>query len=127
MAEWVLDASAVIAFLRDEPGAALVEARLPRSIISTANLAEVASKLTDRGLASFEVRAILGGLSFEIAPVDAALGLRAGLLRREKRAFGLSLGDRMCLALAEREGLPALTADQAWAETPLGVEIIAIR
>lgn len=127
MAEWVVDASAVLAFLRDEPGGVLVEARLPRSIISSANLAEVASKLTDRGLAESEVRAILGGLSFEIAPVDAALGLRAGLLRSETRAFGLSLGDRMCLALAEREGLPAVTADRAWAETPLGVEIIAIR
>jgi len=127
VAEWVVDASAVLAFLRDEPGAVLVEARLPRSIISSANLAEVASKLTDRGLAESEVRAILGGLSFEIAPVDAALGLRAGLLRSETRAFGLSLGDRMCLALAEREGLPAVTADRAWAETPLGVEIIAIR
>jgi len=127
VAEWVVDASAVLAFLRDEPGGVLVEARLPRSIISSANLAEVASKLTDRGLAESEVRAILGGLSFEIAPVDAALGLRAGLLRSATRAFGLSLGDRMCLALAEREGLPAVTADRAWAETPLGVEIIAIR
>jgi PIN domain nuclease of toxin-antitoxin system len=123
----VVDASAVLAFLRDEPGAALVEARLPRSIISSANLAEVASKLTDRGLAESDVRAILGGLSFEIASVDAALGLRAGFLRRETLAFGLSLGDRMCLALAEREGLPAITADRAWAQTPLGVEIITIR
>jgi PIN domain nuclease of toxin-antitoxin system len=127
VAEWVLDASAVLAFLRDEPGAALVEARLPRSIISSANLAEVASKMTDHGILALDVRAILGGLSFEIAPVDGALGLRAGLLRRETRARGLSLGDRICLALAEREGLPALTSDRAWAEALLGVEIVAIR
>jgi len=127
VAEWVLDASAVLAFLRDEPGAALVEARLARSMISSANLAEVASKMTDRGIPALEVCAILGGLSFEIAPVDGALGLRAGVLRRETRAYGLSLGDRICLALAEREGLPALTSDRAWAEAALDVEIIAIR
>jgi len=127
VADWVLDASAVLAFLRDEPGAALVEARLPRSMISSANFAEVASKMTDRGVSGPDVRAILGALSFEIAPVDGALGLRAGLLRRETRAHGLSLGDRICLALAEREGLPALTSDRAWAETPLAVEIITIR
>jgi len=127
VAEWVLDASAVLAFLQDEPGAGSVEAKLQRSIISSVNLAEVVSKLTDRGLSTGDTRVMIGHLGFEIANVDAALGVRAGLLRRDTRAFGLSLGDRICLALAEREGLPALTTDRAWRGVPLDIEIIAIR
>ncbi len=127
MAEWVLDASAVLAFLQDEPGAGSVETKLQRSIISSVNLAEVVSKLTDRGLSTGDTRVMIGHLGFEIANVDAALGVRAGLLRRDTRALGLSLGDRICLALAEREGLPALTTDRTWRDVPLDIEIIAIR
>jgi PIN domain nuclease of toxin-antitoxin system len=127
VADWVLDASAVLAFLQDEPGAGSIEAKLQRSIISSVNLAEVVSKLTDRGLSTHDTRAMIGDLGFEIATVDAALGMRAGLLRRDTRAFGLSLGDRICLALAEREGLPALTRDGAWKGVPLDIEVITVR
>jgi PIN domain nuclease of toxin-antitoxin system len=50
----------------------------------------------------------------------------AGLMRRETRAVGLSLGDRACLALALRRGAVALTADRAWerAGSGAGVEVI---
>lgn len=49
------------------------------------------------------------------------------MLRPQTRGFGLSLGDRACLALARQANLPALTADQAWVELRIGVEIRALR
>ncbi|MBK6858533.1 MAG: VapC toxin family PIN domain ribonuclease [Microthrixaceae bacterium] len=35
---------------------------------------------------------------------------------RWRRGEGLSLGDRLCLALGHRLGLAVLTADQSWGE-----------
>lgn len=43
------------------------------------------------------------------------------------RSVGLSLGDRACLATAHRLGLPTLTADTAWSELELDLEIQLIR
>ena len=127
MADWVLDASAVLAFIQREPGGELVGERLLACAISSVNLAEVASKLVDRGLDPRDVATALGGLGFEVASPDAALALRAGVMRRETRALGLSLGDRFCLALAERNGRPAMTTDRAWARVPLPIQVELLR
>jgi ribonuclease VapC len=45
------------------------------------------------------------------------------------KPFGLSLGDRLCLALPRREKQPAVTTDRSWAEAgPLvGVTVQLIR
>ena len=123
----VLDASAVLACLQEEPGEEMVRDALPEALLSAANAAEVVAKLIDRGdsetLATFLV------LSFpcEIVSIDADLGLRAGRLHAATRKNGLSLGDCMCLALAQREGLPALTADRAWGSLSLGITVTLIR
>jgi PIN domain nuclease of toxin-antitoxin system len=62
-----------------------------------------------------------------VADFDAELAYRTGLLRRETRSFGLSLGDRACLALALREKLPVFTTDRRWRELRLGIEINVLR
>lgn len=63
-----------------------------------------------------------------VAP-DAALAHDIGMLVPATRAAGLSLGDRACLALARRLGVPALTAERRWAEVAgvAGVEVRLIR
>lgn len=127
MIESVLDASAILAFLGDEPGAAEVESRLARSMLSSANLAEVVTKLIERGATNELALDTVGSLGCEIVPIDEGLGLRAGTLHRDTRARGLSLGERLCMVLAEREALPAVTADRAWASLPLPIEVILIR
>lgn len=127
MSKVVLDASAVVALLRREPGAELVAEYVPDAIISAVNYAEVASRMADEGYSDEAVEAALDGLDLEIVPFDRVLALIAGGLRRSTRHLGLSLGDRACLALALTRGQPALTADRDWTECDVGVEVKLIR
>jgi PIN domain nuclease of toxin-antitoxin system len=122
-----MDASAVLAYLRGEPGGERVEARLLASMMSSVNLAEVVTKLIDRGMSADDARLVVSGLGCEIMAVDTGLGLRAGAMRQDTIGLGLSLGDRVCLALAERERLPVVTADRAWAALPAPIEVTLIR
>jgi PIN domain nuclease of toxin-antitoxin system len=129
----VLDASALLAHLNDEAGADQVEEVLVRgSAISAANLAEVLSKLSevDEDPASIVEslrRQGLFGTKLSIEPVTEEDAVTIARLYRATRTYGLSLGDRACLALAIRLGLPALTADRAWSRLKVGVKIETIR
>jgi ribonuclease VapC len=123
----VLDASAILAAYRDEPGAEVVREILGGSLVSAVNYSEVLSKTLDLG-DTFDVAVHkLLAMHFIVMPHDEVLALRAGELRQLTRSRGLSIGDRACLALAERERLPALTADRAWIGLDLPVEIRVIR
>jgi PIN domain nuclease of toxin-antitoxin system len=127
MAEAVLDASAVLALLQGEAGGDAVAEVLPRSVISTVNLAEVIAKLIDHGVSPADAEAILDTLPFEIAPASPADGRRAGSLHAQTRGRGVSLGDRFCLGLGQATSLPVFTADQAWARLGLALDIRLIR
>lgn len=127
MAEVVLDASAVLAHLRDEPGGDAVAEAMGEAVLSAVNLGEVVAKLVDLGAPDAVIGEVVMSLPCRIEPFDEALALRAGLLRRETAGQGLSLGDRACLALAMREGSPALTADRAWSRLDLPANVVLIR
>ncbi|WP_018264054.1 type II toxin-antitoxin system VapC family toxin [Methylobacterium sp. WSM2598] len=111
---YVLDASALLCLLFDEPGAARVEAVLHQACVSAANYAEVIGKLVDRGQSPEEAVADLRELDLEVIPLDRAQAEAAGGLRASTREAGLALGDRACLALAASRGAVAVTTDQAW-------------
>ena len=119
----VLDASALLALLQDEPGADAVASRLPNSAISAVNLSEVVAKLTERGVPAAELRQALDGMALDVRPFDTEAAYAAGSLRRATRTLGLSLGDRACLALAMQLDAVALTTDRAW----LGLPDVAVR
>lgn len=123
----VLDASAVLAVYFDEPGADQVQAILPGARLSSVNYTEVIGKLLDRGDALNGALRKLAAMGFHIVAHDAPLARRAGELRPLTRQLGLSLADRACLALAERERLPVLTADRKWSMLDLGIDIRLIR
>jgi PIN domain nuclease of toxin-antitoxin system len=129
----VLDASALLAYLREEPGAnAVAEAIAGGAAISTVNLAEVFSRAADRGADPAKLAAKLtqSGLldgAITVEPFTTSDAIDAARLRPLTRDAGLSLGDRACLALARRLGAPALTADTAWQEVAHGVELRPIR
>lgn len=128
MSEWVLDASVLLAYAYVEPGAERVrEAITGGAVVGAVNLAEVVTNLTDKGLSSEAIRNLIEGASVPVISFDEATAYDAGLLRRETRHLGLSLGDRACLALARQLGAPVLTADRAWRDLDVGVEIEVIR
>lgn len=123
----VLDASAVLALLNNEPGAAKVAAAMNGASISTVNLAEVAAKLSDYGMGQPDIENALGNLSLQIVPLDEAGAYASAALRQATQPGGLSLGDRCCLALGQTQGEEILTADRAWTRLGLSVAITAIR
>ena len=123
----VLDASALLTVLQGEPGAERVIEVLPDAIISAVNLAEVASKLQERGMPDDRVTANIEALELTVAPFDGRLAIEAGLLRASTRSAGLSLGDRACLALARSLNATAVTTDSAWEALDIGVRIEFVR
>lgn len=129
MSEVVLDASALLALLRDEAGAAKVAEHIVDARMSSVNYAEVVSHFMHAGMPPDQVDAMLRPLPLAVVEADRALATIAGRLRSITAEAGLSLGDRFCLALARRDGLPALTADRQWrtiAQTA-GVAVSVIR
>ena len=122
---FVLDASAVLAYSQNEPGAPVVASILPRSLISSLNWSEVVQKALASGADADGLRRDLEALGLEVVPFaadDAELAARLWL-----RAPDLSLADRACLALALRVGLPAVTCDRAWGSVDAGVDVQLIR
>jgi|HubBroStandDraft_1064217.scaffolds.fasta_scaffold92771_3 ribonuclease VapC len=127
MASYVLDASAALAMLDHEPGADMVAEHISDSVISSVNAAEVVTKLVRDGLDPATATLIVETLPCPTRPVDARTGYRAGELYAVTAARGLSLGDRVCIAFAEAQGLPVLTTDRAWRGLPLPIEVITLR
>lgn len=129
---YVIDASAVVAFLRDEPGADRVDEMLElatseslgSAFISTVNLSEV-HQVVKRGLPE----SLIGESDSVIMTVDFTRqhARQAAALYEPTKRAGLSLGDRACLSLAKDMNLPVITADRAWAKVAVGVEVELIR
>ena len=129
----VLDASALLAYLQDEPGAFLVaEALVQGAVMSAVNWAEVLSKLAERGqdpdaVATHLVEQGLLNKAILVYSLDEVLARGTAKLYTRTRSVGLSLGDRSCLALALSLGLPALTTDRVWKSLDLGIVVHCIR
>ena len=123
----ILDASAILAVVNRERGAEVVEGELPDVVVSTVNLAEVVTRMTDAGWPEDSIREELKVLNGTVVPFSEEDAIATGLLRPLTRSRGLSLGDRACIALGWRTGHRVLTADRAWAGLDLGIEIGLIR
>lgn len=125
----ILDASALLALLKGEPGADIVAEVVTDAAMSVFNLAEIASHFYKLGMPPAQVDAMLRPLPIELVPADVEQAWDAASLRVPTATAGLSLGDRFCLALARRRTCPAYTADKAWASIAgaAGVKVIVIR
>lgn len=128
MVNIILDASALLALLNQEPGADVV-ARFVASgtAICSVNLAEVVGKLTGSGMPLEIARHAIAPLGIQVVPFDEELAYVAGYLDPLTRPLGLGLGDRCCIALGKRSALPVLTGDAVWASAELGTEVRLIR
>ena len=123
----VLDASALLAYLREEPGADLVDGLLVDARMASVNWAEVVQKSLSTGVNVDGMLEDLQTLGMRIEPFLPVDGERAGRLWPLTRRQGLSLGDRVCLSLGLRLGLTVVTCDRAWAQLPIELEIQLLR
>lgn len=123
----VLDASAVLALVNAEPGADVVAGLTARAAISSVNWCEVYGKLRAVGVDGDALAGEIAETGIVVVPFDDDDARGAGELLLSKREAGLSLADRACLALAQRLGVPAVTADRNWAGLDVGVEVTCIR
>lgn len=123
----ILDASAVLAVLNGEPGEKKVIPILAESAINTVNLTEVAAKLLEAGMDEVGARLAVSVLGIgEIVDFTQDLAWEAARLRPLTKQYGLSLGDRACLALAIKLKIPAVTADKEWSKLKL-CKVVVIR
>lgn len=128
MSKIVLDASVLLAVLNGEPGAdRLTPQLLNVATSSTVNLAEVQSKLVSRGVDPEDAwKATLSPIREAAAFTDEQAKIAGSLVARTS-PFGLSLGDRACLALGIALKAPVYTADRSWKNLKLGIRIHVVR
>ncbi len=125
--QYVLDASALLALINQEPGSDRVAEVLQKSIMSAVNLSEVAAVLSGITIGEADIRMMLRELVAKVIPYDAEQAYTSAFLRKATKNLGLSLGDRACLALGRIKNLPVITADKIWQTLDCGVEIKLIR
>lgn len=123
----VLDTSALLAWLRGEPGAEMVHPLLPTAVMSAVNWSEVCRKLHQRGVDADRITSRLRILGIQVEPLTEADALAAATLWARNRAAGLSLAGRCCLALSTRLDLTTVTADTTWANLDLDIPVRIIR
>lgn len=123
----VLDASALLAYLQNEPGSEVVEAVLLESAISSVNWAEVVQKSIAAGVDVTGLREDVQALGLTILPFTPEEAEIAGWLWPKTRSHGLSLGDRACLSLGLRLGVPVMTTDRVWASLDLSIAVHVVR
>ena len=123
----VLDASALLAYLHTETGGERVGPMLEGARVSAVNWSEVVQKALQRDVCLEGMQQALRELGVIFEPFTARQAEIAAQLFQPTRILGLSLADRACLALALDFGLPVVTADRAWSQLKLDIEIETIR
>jgi ribonuclease VapC len=127
----VIDTSAVIALINREEGFGVVEKYIGNAIISSVNFSEVVTVANRELFETEEERAeglkLIRNTFSHIIEFDAEQAIIAASFDPLTKKYGLSLGDRSCLALAQQQKLPVLTADKIWRELELGVKVQLIR
>ena len=127
MSEYVLDASALLTILNQEPCKERVEAILGHAAVSTVNVAETIGKLLDAGMTGADARASVKLLHLKVIDFDMEMARVAGSLKQSTKKLGLSLGDRCCLALGIVHGSIVVTADRLWSRLRLGIQVEVLR
>lgn len=126
MTSVVLDASALLAWLQEEPGAEQVEQTLSGSALSIINYAEIVQKCQAAQVPTQSLRHDLEVLGITLEPVTIEDAHTMATLWAHNQRLGLSLADRACLALATRLGRPAITADKIWKHARADCAVVVI-
>jgi ribonuclease VapC len=128
---YVMDASALLALMHGESGCDVVDELIQdqECIASSVNIAEVGTKLIDKGLAPAQLARTLNELNVQPIDFDLEQATLCASLRVSTKHAGLSLGDRACLALTQLVKGTAVTGDSAWSDVAeaVGVKVLMIR
>jgi len=124
---YVLDASALLAVILNEPGEEIVRSLTREACISSVNAAEVLTRCLEKGIPVTEAEAFLWAEHIDIIDFDLSFARVAAELRAATKSFGLSLADRACIALALHRKATILTADRIWGKLDLGCAVQLIR
>lgn len=127
MSKYVLDASALLALLNNEPGAQRVQEVLAASVVGAVNYCETLGKLIDAKVPQNDAIAAVTLLNLRVVPFDAQMAAQAAALVPQTRRLGLSLGDRACLALGMILNHRVVTTEHLWAKLNVGVNVEVIR
>ncbi len=130
---YMCDASAVLACINEEHGGQKLTEILndnPDAVgyITAANASEVIQKLLSVGLTTQEAHEALSSLELNYVPIDEELAVNAADLWHVTKSHGLSMGDRFCLAAAQKIQAYVLTTDKVWSLLNIaGLKIISLR
>lgn len=127
MSKVVLDATAVLAFLRDEKGADFVRERLLDAVISSISLSEVYVKTLAKKGSLAMVKAVIGNFDMEVVPFEESTAEMAARVSELTQDAGMSFADRACLALAAGRNIPVVTSNPCWLESTINVEVVLFR
>ena len=127
MSSYVIDSSALLAMINEEPGGDQVLPHLSTGMMSAVNVSEVATILQLHNIDIKISRQLISDLIKDIKEFNKEQAYLAATLINETKKYGLSFGDRACLSLAQSKKLPVLTADKAWSKLKLDFEIHLIR
>jgi len=127
MTKIVFDSSAILALLKMESGHEIVSKNLEQAVVSSVNFCEVVSFLSKKTQKQDEMIKFLTETFDCIEDFNIEQAIIAGSFISVTKDYGLSLGDRACLALAKYKNIPVLTADKTWTKLNLGIKIKLIR
>lgn len=123
----IFDASALLILLNKEPGYLVVKEYVSQAIISAINFSETLTVLMNIGIPQEDAVKLSTSIITEIIPFDSNQAILCASLRTITKQYGLSIGDRACLALAKYKNLPVITADKVWQQLNLPLDIILAR
>lgn len=123
----VVDSSAILAAVYGEPGGEEAIGRMQSGVVSAVNLAETGAKLMAKGWGRDAWIRAVDDFGMEIRPFGREIAIASAALAPILARRGISFADRACLALGLVENLPVLTADRAWADLGLKIEVELIR
>lgn len=128
MSKVVFDASALIVLFAKEKGYELIKTHLKDAIISSINIAEVYKYCIEvQNLTKDEANSLIKLADIKIVDFSQEQALITAELVHKTKQYGLSLGDRACIALAMLKNHPVLTCDKIWQKVDVGLEFIMAR
>ena len=115
-ARYIFATSVAIAILKKESGYKQAEDLLASSCISTVNFSEFITVMLRKHIALEDAKFITRDFFPYIIEFNQEIAEITGALYNETNKFGLSLGDRACIATGMKHDLEIYTADKAWLE-----------